>query len=82
MIPRKTCSNRKSDDTFVEQCDPAEHDAMKYEAPKCFGDGELKTIFRFFENLFSYFIPSEPARRETLKTGLKIVNGGGEVGDY
>ena len=82
MIPRKTCSNRKSDDTFVEQCDPAEHDAMLYEASKCSGGGELKIIFRFFENLFSYNIPSDPVRRETLKTGLKIVNGGGEVGDH
>ena len=45
-------------------------------------DGELKTIFRFFENSFSYFIPSDPVRRETLKTGLKIVNGWGEVGDH
>jgi hypothetical protein len=54
---------------------------MLYEASNSAGGGELKTIFCIFEKSFSYNFPSEPARRETLKTGLKIVIRWVEGGD-
>ena len=54
---------------------------MEYDVSKCLGGGELKIIFCIFEKLFSYSSPSEPVRRETLKTGLKIVIRWVEGGD-